>query len=151
MKIYCMAGKELAKFERYANIAELVTCIRGSSSDEKAVNEMCDEMLSFAVRALTIASAPGSEMEGLIKLISDKGTKVNYFYAAFNSRFAFIFQISAYIEARQLKSAYFLAVKYKRIPDIRRIMREAELLNQPSIKSLCQKFIQTHSHSVTSQ
>lgn len=79
MKIYCMAGKQLAKLQRYASIAELVTCIRGSSTDEKVVNEMCDEMLLFAVRALTNANAPGSELEKLIKLISDKGEKVLYF------------------------------------------------------------------------
>lgn len=80
MKVYCVAGKQLAKSERYANIAELVTCIHGSSADEKAVNEMCDEMLSFAVRALTNANAPGSELERLIKLINDKGTRVSCFY-----------------------------------------------------------------------
>lgn len=80
MKIYCMAGKQLAKSQRYASIAELVTCIRGSSADEKMVNEICDEMLSFAVRALTNANAPGAELEKLIKLISDKGEKVNINY-----------------------------------------------------------------------
>lgn len=53
-----------------------------------------------------------------------------------------ILQISAHIEAKQLKSAYLLAVKYKRITDIRRIMSEAELLNQPTIKSLCQRILQ---------
>lgn len=62
----------------------------------------------------------------------------------------FSFQITAYIEAKQLKSAYFIAVKYKRMTDVRRIMREAELLNQPSIKALCQKFMQSHPHPTTS-
>lgn len=80
MKVYCLAGKQLAKSERYANIAELVTCINNSSADEKAVNEMCDEMLSFAVRALTNANASGAELEKLIKLINDKGTRVSCFH-----------------------------------------------------------------------
>lgn len=71
-----MAGKQLAKLQKYAGIAELVNCIRSSSTDEKVVNEMCDEMLLFAVRALTNANAPGSELEKLIKLINDKGEKV---------------------------------------------------------------------------
>lgn len=57
-----------------------------------------------------------------------------------------LLQISAYIEAKQLKTAYFLAVKYKRTSDIKRIMKEAEVLNQPNIKILCQKILQSHQH-----
>lgn len=79
MKVYCLVGKQLAKTERYPSIAELVTCIRVSNNDEKSVNEMCDEMLSFAVRTMTNADAPASEVEALIKLINDKGTKVKLF------------------------------------------------------------------------
>lgn len=63
------------------------------------------------------------------------------------SRKCVLFQISAYIDAKQLKSAFLLAVKHKRMGDIRRIMREAEFLNQPNIKALCQKMLQTHSQS----
>lgn len=57
-----------------------------------------------------------------------------------------LLQITAYIEAKQLKTAYFLAVKYKRISDIKKIMKEADVLNQPSIKLLCQKFLQCQQH-----
>ncbi|CAH1163868.1 unnamed protein product [Phaedon cochleariae] len=132
MKVYCEAGKQLAKEERYGGIAQLVSCIKQSGTSDAAVTDMCDEMLTLAVATLTKANFTGTKVEDLIKLISDKAIK-----------------ISAYIEAKQLKTAYFLAVKYKRISDIRRIMREAELLNQPSIKALCQKVLQSHSHTPT--
>ncbi|KAJ8962783.1 hypothetical protein NQ318_001182 [Aromia moschata] len=130
VKVYCEAGKELAKSERYNAIGQLVSCIKHSGINDDVVRDMCDEMLTLAVATLTKANISGTKVEDLIKLISDRASK-----------------ISAYIEAKQLKTAYFLAVKYKRMSDIRRILREADLLNQPNIKSLCQKVLQSHSHS----
>ncbi|KAJ8925266.1 hypothetical protein NQ315_009094 [Exocentrus adspersus] len=132
-KVYCEAGKQLAKSTQYSAIGQLVNCIKHSSSiKDDAITDMCDEMLTHAVATFTKANVTGAKVEDLIRLISDRGTK-----------------ISAYIEAKQLKTAYFLAVKYKRMSDIRRILREADLLNQPSIKALCQKVLLSHSHSST--
>ncbi|XP_023016666.2 zinc finger FYVE-type containing 26 spastizin isoform X1 [Leptinotarsa decemlineata] len=131
VKVYCEAGKQLAREERYNGIGQLVSCIKLSGgSKDAAVTDMCDEMLTQAVATFTKANMSGTKVEDLIKLIFDKATK-----------------ISAYIEAKQLKTAYFLAVKYKRMSDIRRILREAELLNQPNIKALCQKMLHSHSHT----
>ncbi|KAJ8964678.1 hypothetical protein NQ314_004710 [Rhamnusium bicolor] len=130
VKIYCEAGKQLAKAERYISIGQLVNCIKHSGTNDNVVTDMCDEMLTLAVATFTKANVSGTKVEDLIKLISNRATK-----------------ISAYIEAKQLKTAYFLAVKYKRMSDIRRILREAELLNQPSIKALCQKVLLSHSHT----
>ncbi|XP_072390542.1 zinc finger FYVE domain-containing protein 26 homolog isoform X1 [Diabrotica undecimpunctata] len=130
VKIFCEAGKQMAKDERYSGIAELVNCIKQSCTNDEAVTDMCDEMLTLAVATFTKANVCGTKVEDLIKLIDNKTTK-----------------ISAYIEVKQLKTAYFLAVKYKRMSDIRRILRQAELLNQPSIKALCQKVLQSHPHT----
>ncbi|CAG9863410.1 unnamed protein product [Phyllotreta striolata] len=132
IKVFCEAGKQLAREERYSGIAQLVNCIKQTGTKDASVADMCDEMLTLAVATFTKANVSGTKVEDLIKLISDKATK-----------------ISAYIEAKQLKTAYFLAVKYKRMSDIRRILRESELLNQPSIKALCQKVLQSHSHTPT--
>uniref|UniRef100_A0A1Y1MZQ5 FYVE-type domain-containing protein n=1 Tax=Photinus pyralis TaxID=7054 RepID=A0A1Y1MZQ5_PHOPY len=129
VKVYCQAGKQLAKSEKYNSIAQLVNCIRSSGVSDSAVTDMCDEMLILAVQTLTKTNVSGPQLDGLIKLITDRAAK-----------------ISAYIESKQLKTAYLLAVKHKRMGDIRRILREAEFLNQPSIKTLCQKILHSHSH-----
>ncbi|KAG5879116.1 hypothetical protein JTB14_031663 [Gonioctena quinquepunctata] len=129
VKVYCEAGKQLAREERYSGIAQLVSCIKQSATKDEAMTDMCDEMLTQAIVTFTKANVSGTKVEDLIKLIFDKATK-----------------ISAYIEAKQLKTAYFLAVKYKRMSDIRRVLREAELLNQPNIKALCLKMLHSHSH-----
>ncbi|XP_060519103.1 zinc finger FYVE domain-containing protein 26 homolog [Cylas formicarius] len=133
VRVYNESGKLLAQVGRYGDIAELVTCIKETETNNEIVLDMCDEMLTLAVSTLTKSNVAGTEVENLIKLISDKTSK-----------------ISAYIEAKQLKTAYFLAVKYKRISDVRRILREAELTNQANIKTLCHKFLQSFSHSTDS-
>lgn len=131
IKVFNEAGKYLAQTEKFGSIAELVDIIRkNSDAGDKTVTEMCDEMLIHAVATLTKARAPEAQVESLIRFISDKAVK-----------------ISAYIEARQLKTAYFLATKYKRIMDIRRILKEAEMLNQPNIRILCQKALQKYSQT----
>ncbi|XP_044264148.1 zinc finger FYVE domain-containing protein 26 [Tribolium madens] len=130
IKVYCLAGKQLAKSERYNGITQLVNCIKSTGINDSAISDMLDEMLAHAVGTLIKENVGGTKVEDLIKLINDKATK-----------------ISAYIEAKQLKTAYFLAVKYKRTADIRRIQREAELLNMPTIKALCQKVLQNSPHT----
>ncbi|KAF7283085.1 hypothetical protein GWI33_001491 [Rhynchophorus ferrugineus] len=59
-------------------------------------------------------------------------------------------KISAYIETKQLKTAFFLATKHKRLMDIRRIMKEAEIQNLSSIRILCQKALIKHANTNTS-
>ncbi|CAG9766398.1 unnamed protein product [Ceutorhynchus assimilis] len=126
--VYKETGKYLAQTKRFSDIAELVNCIKQSSNGNDEVVAVCDEMLIFAVATLKNTSSTEAHVEELIKHISDKTVK-----------------ISAYIEAQQLKTAYFLATKYKRLVDLRRIMREAESTNQTAIKLLCQKAIQRYS------
>jgi len=53
-----------------------------------------------------------------------------------------LFQINAYIENKQLKAAYLLAVKYSRAQDIRRILKESDRLGQSAIKAICLKWLQ---------
>ncbi|XP_057660811.1 zinc finger FYVE domain-containing protein 26 homolog [Diorhabda carinulata] len=127
-KIYCEACKQLAKEQKYSSIAELVNCIK--ESNDISIVDTCDEMLHLAVVTSVKANVPGAKVENLIKLIFHKATK-----------------IAAYIDVGHLKTAYFLAVKYKRMSDVRRISREAELLNQPAIKALCQKVLQNYAQS----
>ncbi|XP_044744679.1 zinc finger FYVE domain-containing protein 26 [Coccinella septempunctata] len=123
--VFSQTGKHLAKMQKYEEIKELVACIKTNFTGDKSIGEMCDEMLTVAVATLSKEKSPIAKIEDLIKLISDKASK-----------------ISAFIEAKQLKTAYFLAVRSKRISDIRRILREAELNNQPNIKTLCLKVLQ---------
>ena len=75
-KVYCEAGKQLAKAERYNGIGQLVSCIKHSGTSDNTVTDMCDEMLTLAVATFTKANVSGTKVEDLIKLISDRATKV---------------------------------------------------------------------------
>lgn len=74
--IYCEAGKFLAKYEKYSEISQLVSCIKQIGSNSDVVNNMCDEMLTLAVAMLSKANCSGTKVEDLIRLISDRPTKV---------------------------------------------------------------------------
>lgn len=77
VKVYCEAGKQLAKAERYSGIGQLVSCIKSSGTSDIVVTDMCDEMLTLAVATFTKANVSGTKVEDLIKLISDRSTKVS--------------------------------------------------------------------------
>lgn len=79
IKVYCHAGKELAKAAKYTNIAQLVNCIRTNEENDPEVTTMCDEMLILAIQTLTKEVSAGPELDGLIKLVTNKLAKVSYF------------------------------------------------------------------------
>lgn len=81
VKIYCEAGKQLAKAERYDDIIQLVGCIKEHGNDNPSIIEACDEILLSAVATFTKAPVSGTKVEDLIKLISDLGTKVKKYFS----------------------------------------------------------------------
>lgn len=76
IKVYCLAGKQFAKSERYNGITQLVNCIKSTGINDSAISDMLDEMLAQAVGTLIKANVGGTKVEDLIKLINDKATKV---------------------------------------------------------------------------
>jgi zinc finger FYVE domain-containing protein 26 len=76
IKVYCLAGKQFAKSERYNGITQLVNCIKSTGVNDSAISDMLDEMLAQTVATLVKANASGTRVEDLIKLIKDKATKV---------------------------------------------------------------------------
>ncbi|XP_050296333.1 zinc finger FYVE domain-containing protein 26 homolog [Anthonomus grandis grandis] len=132
-QIYKEAGKLLAQIDNFSKISNLVNCIQSTENPKAERDELCDEMLIFIVVTLKNAGANKNNAEELIKMISDKSIK-----------------ISAYIEANLLQQAFFVASKHKRLVDIKRIMREAELSNQLTVRGLCVRAISLYTHTSTS-
>lgn len=126
-KIYAIVTKFLSLNNRLHDVEKLIDCIKSNSNHPD--NQLCDEILSLAVQ--TAFSVQGNQhhmkatIENLIRLIDDIGI-----------------QIDCYILSGQLKSAYLLAVQHKRVPDIKRILRNADKTNQLQIKKLCEKKLQ---------
>lgn len=127
-KIYAIATKYLAVNSRLYDVEKLVNCIKSNSNQPDT--KLCNEILSLAIQsALNNHNSPQRTkmaVENLIRLISDISI-----------------QIDCHILSGQLKAAYLLAVQYKRVPEIRRILRYAEKTNQTQIKKLCEKKLQS--------
>lgn len=90
IKVYCLAGKQFAKSERYNGISQLVNCIKSTGVNDSAISDMLDEMLVQAVGTLIKENVSGTKVEDLIKLINDKATKVEASVMVFKCDFLFI-------------------------------------------------------------
>lgn len=128
-KVYSLVGHILALDRKINSIEQLIKCCRSSGAPNS--NTISDRVLTHCVKflldRLRTESNSGSrdEVDSLIRIINDVELK-----------------IGSYIESKQLKAAYLLAVKHSRAQDIRKILKEAERLGQPAIKSICTKWLQ---------
>ncbi|KAL2720586.1 hypothetical protein V1478_010162 [Vespula squamosa] len=128
-KVYSLAGHILALKDNVTAVEQLIKCCRSSGASNTHV--ICDHVLTHCIKLILQRSYNHSEqilkdqIDVLVRLITDIELK-----------------ISAYIESKQLKAAYLLAVKYSRAQDIRKILKESDRLGQTAIKNICTKWLQ---------
>ncbi|KAL0131068.1 hypothetical protein PUN28_002571 [Cardiocondyla obscurior] len=128
-KVYSLAGHVLALKNNVTAIEQLIKCCRSSGAPNAHV--VSDHVLAHCVKLLLTHSYTEqnsilkNHIDTLIRLIIDTELRIN-----------------AYIESKQLKAAYLLAVKHSRAQDIRRILKESDRLGQSAIKSICIKWLQ---------
>ncbi|XP_011305898.1 uncharacterized protein Sptz [Fopius arisanus] len=128
-KVYSLVGHILALDKRVGSIEQLIKCCRSSGAPNSQV--ISDRVLAHCVKLLLdkfkaeASPSPKDQIDNLIRIINDVEMKID-----------------SYIESKQLKAAYLLAVKHSRGQDIRKILREADRLGQTAIKSICNKWLQ---------
>nr|XP_012226480.1 PREDICTED: uncharacterized protein LOC105674602 [Linepithema humile] len=128
-KVYSLAGHVLALKNNVAAIEQLIKCCRSSGTPNAHI--VSDHVLTHCVKLLLSRSYSEqnpilkNHIDTLIRLITDTELRIN-----------------AYIESKQLKAAYLLAVKHSRAQDIRRILKESDRLGQSAIKAICLKWLQ---------
>ncbi|XP_058449444.1 zinc finger FYVE domain-containing protein 26 homolog [Malaya genurostris] len=125
LRVYGLAAKHLINQTKMDEIEKLLQAIVSNSSPTTDTSSFCDELIKTSVEtAVTIhgnSSQIKTSLEALIKRINDVGLKIH-----------------CYIVTGQLKTAYLLANKTGRIGDIRKIARQADVLNQVHVKRLCE-------------
>ena len=124
IKIFAPTAKLLARNQRLNDIEKLLACITGNNGI--SIRDI-DEIISVAINSATNTHEP--EVKSALDNLAKKINNVEL-------------RISSHIFIGQLKSAYLLANKYNRLPDIRKILRQAEATNQVHIKKLCEKKLQ---------
>ncbi|EFN75932.1 Zinc finger FYVE domain-containing protein 26 [Harpegnathos saltator] len=128
-KVYSLAGHVLALKSNVAAIEQLIKCCRSSGAPNAHV--ISDHVLTHCVKLLlnrsysTQSQTLKNHIDTLVRSIIDTELRIN-----------------AYIESKQLKAAYLLAVKHSRAQDIRRILKESDRLGQNAIKAICLKWLQ---------
>ncbi|XP_054011038.1 uncharacterized protein LOC128893821 [Hylaeus anthracinus] len=128
-KVYSLAGHILTLKNNIPGIEQLIKCCHTSGIPNSYI--ISDYALTHCVKLLLnrLHSEPESteknDVHNLVRLITDIELKIN-----------------AYIECKQLKAAYLLAVKHSRSQDIRKILKESERLGQNAIKAICVKWLQ---------
>ncbi|XP_058811668.1 zinc finger FYVE domain-containing protein 26 homolog [Topomyia yanbarensis] len=125
LRVYGLAAKYFISHTKVEEVEKLLQAIISNSSPTVDTSSFCDELVKVSVEtAVTIhgnSAQIKTALEALIKRISDVGLKIH-----------------CYIVTGQLKTAYLLANKTGRIGDIRKISRQAEVLNQVHVKRLCE-------------
>ncbi|XP_066585394.1 uncharacterized protein Sptz isoform X2 [Prorops nasuta] len=130
-KVYSLAGHILALKNNITEIEQLIKCCRSSGAPNSHV--ISDHVLIHCVKLILqrlqeSCSNSKDNIDILVRLIIDIELK-----------------ISAYIESKQLKAAYLLAVKHSRAHDIRKILKESDRLGQNAIKTICTKWLEQSS------
>lgn len=160
--VYIAAARHLARHQRLAGVEQLLECLRSNVAGSTAVaavtseQRMCDRIVEVAVDAVYGSdSAPRvSDARRISRHVSqvemsasvDSGASSSSGGTAERELFDRLVRqvgdvgvrISCHIAGGQLKSAYLLAVQHNRMADVRRVMRRAELANQPMIRRLCE-------------
>ncbi|KZC11227.1 Zinc finger FYVE domain-containing protein 26, partial [Dufourea novaeangliae] len=128
-KVYSLAGHILTLRYNIPGIEQLIKCCHTSGIPNSYI--ISDYVLTHCVKLLLnrLHDEPESSLKNdvlnLIRLITDIELKIN-----------------AYIDCKQLKAAYLVAVKYSRAHDIRKILKESDRLGQNAIKAICIKWLQ---------
>ncbi|XP_034940006.1 uncharacterized protein Sptz [Chelonus insularis] len=131
-KVCSLVGQILVYDKKIHSIEQLIKCCRSSGAPNS--NVISDRVLTHCIKNLInssknkVDSVFKDQINHLITLITDVELKIGCF-----------------IESKQLKAAYLLAVKYSRAQDIQKILKEADSLGQAAIKSICTKWLQQNS------
>lgn len=135
-KIYTTCTKYLARdLSRLMEVEKLINCIKTDSCSDvdEETQKMCDELVALAVEIAykQHQSEAKAQIDQLIKLISSKTMK-----------------IQCYINSNQLKTAFVNSVN--NLDYIKRILKQAEITHQDSVRRLCEKKLLQHQRLGTS-
>lgn len=136
-KVYSITAKYLASNNRLMDVEKLVECVRSNSDESSAATAtttMCDELISLSIHTAISCSNSGSGLSVVVG--ATLKTTIDQLIRHVGD---ISIRITCHIACGQLRAAYLLAVQHNRMHDVRKVMRHAELTNQPRIQNMCEK------------
>uniref|UniRef100_A0A182SMD6 FYVE-type domain-containing protein n=1 Tax=Anopheles maculatus TaxID=74869 RepID=A0A182SMD6_9DIPT len=129
-RVYALTAKYFINHGKIEDVGKLLDVIVSNESstgatDQPAVSAICDEIVRVAVDVAIARHGTGVHTKVALETLINRASSVAV-------------RIHCYIVSGQLKAAYLLANRHQRTGDIRKILRQAELLGQMHVKRLCE-------------
>ncbi|XP_052894153.1 zinc finger FYVE domain-containing protein 26 homolog [Anopheles moucheti] len=128
-RVYALTAKYFINHGKIEDVGKLLDVIGGNEgstgANEPAAATICDEIVRVAVDVAISRHGTGVHTKVALEALINRASAVAV-------------RIHCYIASGQLKAAYLLANRHQRAGDIRKILRQAELLGQMHVKRLCE-------------
>ncbi|XP_053677148.1 zinc finger FYVE domain-containing protein 26 homolog [Anopheles nili] len=135
-RVYALTAKYFINHGKIEDVSKLLDAIVSNESStgvvtEPAVSAICDEIVRVSVDVAIGRHGTGVHTKVALEALISRANSVAV-------------RVHCYIASGQLKTAYLLANRHQRTGDIRKILRQAELLGQMHVKRLCEARLNHH-------
>ncbi|XP_058121210.1 zinc finger FYVE domain-containing protein 26 homolog [Anopheles ziemanni] len=128
-RVYALTAKYFINHAKIEDVGKLLDAIVGNNgvgtATDSVVSAVCDEIVRVSVDLAIDRHGAGVDTKVALEALISRARSVGV-------------RIHCYIVSGQLKTAYLLANRHHRISDIRKVLRQAELLGQTHVKRLCE-------------
>ncbi|XP_050095682.1 zinc finger FYVE domain-containing protein 26 homolog [Anopheles aquasalis] len=134
-RVYALTAKYFINHGKIEDVNKLLDAILSNgngnepTAEQTLLSTVCDDIVRVSVETAIARHGPAANvkvaLEALINRISSVAVRIH-----------------CYITTGQLKTAYLLANRHHRTGDIRKILRQAQLLGQMHVKRLCEARLQ---------
>uniref|UniRef100_A0A182JCA2 Uncharacterized protein n=1 Tax=Anopheles atroparvus TaxID=41427 RepID=A0A182JCA2_ANOAO len=128
-RVYALTAKYFINHTKIEDVGKLLDAIVDNNgvgtATEPVLASVCDEIVRVSVDVAIARHGAGVDTKVALEALIGRASSMAV-------------RIDCYIVSGQLKTAYLLANRHHRIGDIRKILRQAELLGQTHVKRLCE-------------
>uniref|UniRef100_A0A182PQ67 FYVE-type domain-containing protein n=1 Tax=Anopheles epiroticus TaxID=199890 RepID=A0A182PQ67_9DIPT len=140
-RVYALTAKYFINHGKIEDVGKLLDAIVSNecgtepgNSESNQVSAICDEIVRVSVDVAITRHGAGVNTKVALEALINRAKSVAV-------------RVHCYIASGQLKAAYLLANRHQRTGDIRKILRQAELLGQMHVKRLCEARLSHHESS----
>uniref|UniRef100_A0A2M4A387 Putative zinc finger fyve domain-containing protein 26 n=1 Tax=Anopheles triannulatus TaxID=58253 RepID=A0A2M4A387_9DIPT len=130
-RVYALTAKYFINHGKIEDVNKLLDAILSNGNgneptgEQTLLNTVCDDIVRVSVETAIARHGPAASVKVALEALINRTSSVAV-------------RIHCYITTGQLKTAYLLANRHHRTGDIRKILRQAQLLGQMHVKRLCE-------------
>uniref|UniRef100_A0A2M4CYZ5 FYVE-type domain-containing protein n=1 Tax=Anopheles darlingi TaxID=43151 RepID=A0A2M4CYZ5_ANODA len=130
-RVYALTAKYFINHGKIEDVNKLLDAILSNgngnepTAEQTLLTTVCDDIVRVSVETAIARHGPAANVKVALEALINRTSSVAV-------------RIHCYITTGQLKTAYLLANRHQRTGDIRKILRQAQLLGQMHVKRLCE-------------